>query len=200
MKTLILDGTPKEDTFSNNINQRLLKALKTNKSSVENIVLIDHDIKSCVGCFSCFFKTPGACVFNDIVREIPQTYINSDIAIILTPVTFGGFSSILAKAYYRIAIQIELHLFKYTRGEVNRRKRYNKRYPSLIAIGIERVEDLENRKIFNGLVSANAFRNIHAPEYKTIFLAEGNCVAEIDYRLNSALSEIQKTKKNSRTN
>jgi multimeric flavodoxin WrbA len=51
----------------------------------------------CVGCFNCWFVTPGECVFNDYGRELAKRICQSDLLIIFSPVTFGSYSSYAKK-------------------------------------------------------------------------------------------------------
>ncbi len=180
MKILIIKGLDKEDTLSMQVDQNLSKILDSPSTMVTHIDLAKHEIKSCIGCLNCFFKTPGQCILDDMVRQLPHTYLDSDMVVFITPITFGGFSSILAKAYYRMVIQLEMHLFQYSKGELNRKKRYKKQYPSIIAIGLEKEINQENRKIFLELIKSNAFRHIHAPWHKTLFFSENSSCKEIE--------------------
>lgn len=82
MKLLMLDGSEKNDSFSGRVNNTVVEVLKGKKTSVTNIILNKHDVKGCVGCLGCFFKTPGVCRFKDLVQKLPSTYVESDIVVI----------------------------------------------------------------------------------------------------------------------
>jgi multimeric flavodoxin WrbA len=139
----------------------------------------------------CFFKTPGKCIFNDVAREIPEQYVESDLVVFITPVTFGGFSALFAKAYDRIVIQLESHLFMSSEGEIHRKKRYHTTYPSLLAIGIEETGNMENRDVFKALVQRNTFHHLFAPAYRCVFLTtEDISQDEMATKIQNVLSEI----------
>ncbi len=195
MKTIILNGCKKEDSLSQEkVNQGLLNVLDSKNNPVTNIKLHEQDIKSCIGCMNCFFKSPGICVLDDIGRDLSHIYINSDIAVFISPITFGGLSSLFAKAYHRMTIQLEYHMFMIHKGELNRKKRYKKQYPSLIAIGIDMNNDKDEQKIFKELIGSNAFRHIHSPKHETIFFNDNHSATDIEDQLKNSLAKIRREK------
>jgi len=52
-------------------------------------VLSNRTLGSCTGCFQCWLKTPGLCVIDDDGRLLAGKFIQSDLVVLLTPVTFG---------------------------------------------------------------------------------------------------------------
>ena len=58
----------------------------------------DQSIKSCIGCWSCWLKTPGGGVMVDQMTEIYPDYINSDTIVLLMD-TSQGFINHRAKAF-----------------------------------------------------------------------------------------------------
>jgi len=191
MKLLMLDGSEKNDSFSGRVNNAVVEVLRGKKTSVTNIILNEHDIKGCVGCLGCFFKTPGVCRFKDLIQELPRIYVESDIAVLITRVTFGGFSSILAKAYDRLIIQLESHLFEVSSGVMRRQKRYKQSYPSLLAIGLEEEASGENRDIFKALVQKNVFEHLRSHKHKTLFFPKQTPVLEMRQKIDHALIKIK---------
>ena len=57
------------------------------KINKENEVIIynsnDTEIKDCIGCWSCWWKSPGKCALNDNAYQLYKDYINSDEVVIL---------------------------------------------------------------------------------------------------------------------
>ena len=190
MKTLILDGTEKNNHFAENVNRSILKNLKEKEIRANHLILNQHLINGCIGCLDCFFKNPGTCIFNDLVRKLPQEFIQSEVVILITPVTFCGFSSILAKAYCRLVIQLESHLFESSEGILIRKERYPKKSPSLMVFGLEENSDLEGRKVFTDLVAQTDFDHIHSPNYKVVFLPKDKPMNDINSIVKNIITEI----------
>ena len=128
MRIVILDGalenTPKN--WSAYLND-LTSTLKENNHEVIRFILKDADIHHCTGCFQCWMKTPGVCVFDDASREINRAGINSDFVLWASPLVMGFPTSILKKKMDRMIPLIHPY-FQIVQGETHHLPRY-KRYP-----------------------------------------------------------------------
>lgn len=162
MKALILNGSNKDDQTSETAQQIIIEELHGMKWEVKTLILRDMKIAPCMGCFGCWVETPGRCVIDDMGRDIAMSFIQSDLTILLTPVTFGGYSSELKKGLDR-SIGLIMPFFTKIGGEVHHKPRY-KKYPSLMGIGVLSKKDEESERIFKTLVQRNAI-NFHAPAY-----------------------------------
>ena len=61
---------------------------------VTAVTLSREDIKPCMGCAGCWVKTPGRCVITrDGANGIAESLIRSDAVVLLSKITFGGFSA-----------------------------------------------------------------------------------------------------------
>ncbi|MCY6369376.1 NAD(P)H-dependent oxidoreductase [Clostridium ganghwense] len=65
------------------------------ESQIEYIELHKENIKNCIGCFTCWTKTPGKCIHKDGMENLLQKLIDSDLVIWATPVYHYGMTSIL---------------------------------------------------------------------------------------------------------
>ncbi len=160
MKALILNGSVKDDNSLDIVHEVVQDELMRNSYQVDSFILHDTEVAGCLGCFGCWVQTPGICVIDDAGREIARKVIQSDLVVLLTPVTFGGYSSELKKAMDRL-IPLISPFFTKIQGEVHHKPRYD-RYPSLIAVGVHPQPDEEMEQIFKTLVSRNAI-NFHSP-------------------------------------
>ena len=127
-----------------------------------------HDLSGervafCQGCFECWVKTPGICKTGDVARRIAEEWVKSDVAVLVTPISFGGYGSQLKKAVDRM-IGIVSPFFAVINGETHHQPRYD-RYPALAAIGFLSEPDEEQAEIFHQLVAHNA-TNMHAPAHR----------------------------------
>lgn len=162
MRTVILNGARKDDPATDTVNELLTKELADVGWNVEPLTLRDARIGYCQGDFECWTKTPGACTAEDDSRDIVRALINSDVAIFLSPVTFGGYSSELKRALDKI-VCLDLPFFQKTKGEWRHPGRYG-RFPRVIGVGVMPHVDQESERIFTTLVSRNAL-NLHPPSH-----------------------------------
>ena len=80
MKVLVLNGSPKsEKSSSMYLTRAFLKG--ANFTDAEIIDISKQDIKACTGCYTCWSKTPGKCIFKDDMDEILKKRREADIII-----------------------------------------------------------------------------------------------------------------------
>jgi multimeric flavodoxin WrbA len=166
MKTLVLNGARTEKETTNTVSDCLEDSLNGKGHEVDVMVLRNEKIDSCLGCFGCWLKTPGECIIKDAGSELPRKVIQSDLVFLLTPVTFGMYSSELKKALDRFPCPVLLPFFKKINGEIHHAPRYDK-YPILVAVGVLPNSDEENENTFTTLVSRNGI-NLHTKAVSTI--------------------------------
>ena len=94
------------------------------------IKLDDQSINACIGCWSCWLKTPGRCVMKDKMAESYSDYINSDTVILLMD-TAQGFINHIAKAFLDRTIPHYHPYIKIVDGECHHVTRYT-RYPDMV--------------------------------------------------------------------
>jgi len=184
MKATILNGSFNDDTVLEIIHKTVIQELKDIEWEVIPFILRDLKITICRGCFECWMKTPGICRFDDAGREIAKSFIQSDLVIFLTPVTFGGYSSELKKALDRI-ICLDLPFFKKYSGEVHHLMRYEK-YPCFMVVGVLPEKDKESERIFKTLVERNAL-NFFPPAYVSGFIYRYQSQEEIQKKIETLL-------------
>ena len=159
MKVLILDGNSQDDTTENGIREMLCEALCAKGWLAETKPLAQMRVGPCVGCFNCWFKTPGECAIHDDGREVARAMANCDALIFLSPVTFGGYCSRLKYAVDRMIPTIS-PLFEKVGGEMHHKRRYPAH--GFLAIGWQCEPDAESAAVFARLAARNAI-NMHAP-------------------------------------
>jgi len=163
-----LNGALAGDSFVAGVASSLQDALRAEGWTVMPWTLRDEKLAYCLGCFECWTKTPGLCRIEDAGRDVARSVIESDLAIFLTPITFGGYSSELKKAVDRIICLISPF---FTRiggridGEVHHHARYA-RYPAMLGIGVLPEPHAAQEEIFRTLIGRNAI-NLHAPAHSS---------------------------------
>ena len=188
MKVLILDGTKSNNNESTKIFDLILEELKKLNWDITSIVLEDKNIDYCTGCFGCWVQTPGECVFKDYEENVVRNMVHSDLIIYLTPIMFGGYSSILKKALDRQIGRV-LPYFMKIDDEVHHPKRYEKQQ-SLLSIGLLNKLDTEKEEIFKTLVARNAI-NMWAPFQRAIIYLKGEDETEFSNNFSKALMEVE---------
>ncbi len=64
----------------------LVKGMQDAGAEVEEVFLRNKKIKNCIGCFTCWTKTPGKCALkDDMTAELYPKFITSDMAVFATP-------------------------------------------------------------------------------------------------------------------
>lgn len=86
-------------------------------------------IRDCVGCWSCWWKTPGLCALKDEAGKVYSDYINSDHVVMLLD-TANGFIDGHGKTFIDRLIQLYHPYILLKEGECIHRPRYDA-YPDL---------------------------------------------------------------------
>jgi len=169
MKILVLDGFPAgQGTVVQKVMRKSLSG-----HDLEYVELTREDIAWCRGCFNCWLITPGECAIQDAGQTIAHKFMNSDVVVLLTPITFGSYSSDLKKALDRLIPNIS-GLFTKHRGETHHVKRY-RRYPALITVGVQEQEDMTAAEIFRELAGRNSL-NLYPEAWACQTIATGDPV------------------------
>ncbi len=188
MKALILIGSKSDDSESAKIHEIMLEELKKLNWDETSIVLEDKNIAYCTGCFGCWVQTPGECVIKDYEETIVRKMVHADLIIYITPIVFGGYSSILKKALDRQISRV-LPYFTKIDGEVHHKKRYEKE-SALLGIGILDKPDVEKEEVFKTLVVRN-FINMWSPYQQAMIYTRGQDSLDFVNNFNNVLREVE---------
>lgn len=93
MNVLIINGSPKGERSNTMWLTNAFVSGFPEEARVKTITLRDKDIHPCMGCFSCWTKTPGQCAVKDDMQEIYQDILEADIIIESFPLYFAGMPS-----------------------------------------------------------------------------------------------------------
>jgi len=106
MKILVLNGSPKgsrSNTYK--LTKAFLAGMRESTKAangtfeVEEIQVNQRDISPCLGCFSCWSKTPGVCCIQDDMQEVIQKLLWADITIWSFPLYYftvpGGLKNLI---------------------------------------------------------------------------------------------------------
>jgi hypothetical protein len=184
MRALIFDGSREGETGLEALRSAIEGEMARAGLDSETLDLRDMDIAPCTGCFKCWTKTPGICVIDDAGRKVTEKLVNCDLLVILTPVTFGGYSSEVKKALDR-SMGWLLPYFTKVDGKTHHRPRY-KHYPDLLVFGTTPTSDTDLEALFKDLVDRNAI-NAHSPKHRAEVVTDDMDKAAIGRTVRSAL-------------
>lgn len=121
--------------------------------SIENAYTFEISktkVAHCVGCWTCWWKTPGKCVYKDL-NEFYHEYITADKAIFFAKVT-KGFVSGNMKNFFDRMIPLYLPYTTYKTGESMHVKRYEK-YPDIEFYYDGEFETNDGHEIFEDYIN-----------------------------------------------
>ena len=121
--------------------EEVVKRSKEKTENVEYYNLKELTINQCVGCFGCWVKTPGLCVFDDDMEQILKSIVHSDLLVFASPLVMGFVSSLIKRCMDRMIPLIHPY-FDFVRGEMHHMKRYES-YPQLGIIYQKSEDDTE---------------------------------------------------------
>jgi len=188
MKAILLDGSKANDNTAERVRAPLVAQLEAQGWDVEHTMLCDKKIGNCAGDFFCWVRTPGVCIIDDDNRAIAEALVASDLIVYLTPVTFGGYSSVL-KSMVDHQVQNVSPFFAQIDGETHHKKRYES-YPDLLAVGWMDAPDAQSETVFRHLAWRNAL-NWHAKTSVSDVVFAGQSDGEMLASAQKWLRELQ---------
>ncbi len=92
MKIVAINGGPRKAKISKTtmLLEAFLAGCRRAGAEVEVINLREKNIKNCIGCYTCWIKTPGECVQKDDMKEILEIRKGADLEVWATPVYIFG--------------------------------------------------------------------------------------------------------------
>jgi multimeric flavodoxin WrbA/putative sterol carrier protein len=88
MRVLAINSSPRADGISKTgmMLDALVQGMRDAGAEVETINLREKKIKNCIGCFTCWTKTPGVCVHkDDMTSELFPKFLEADLVVFATP-------------------------------------------------------------------------------------------------------------------
>lgn len=187
MRALVLNGARRDGETVDRATGLLADLLAERGWDTDVLTLREMEIRGCLGCFSCWVKSPGECIIDDGGRDVARMSVQSDLVVWLSPVTFGGYSSELKKALDRM-IPVVSPFFEIVDGEVHHRKRYET-IPPVIALGSSADPDGGEAATFRRLHERNA-RNLRPQSHAAAIVPDDADDATIRDALAGLLEEV----------
>jgi hypothetical protein len=186
---LLLDGRLDDEPTLALAHDALADGLAAGGWAVDDWTLRDDKIAWCAGCFKCWTQTPGVCAHHDGGRKVAERWVPSDLVVMLTPVTFGGYSSQLKKALDHV-IPILQPFMQKRHGETRHPQRYERRR-DLLVVGTVPADQSDGREAatFKRLVERNTC-NMQPPRWTVGVVAQGTSDWEVRVAVNALLAEV----------
>jgi multimeric flavodoxin WrbA/putative sterol carrier protein len=118
-KIAVIQGSPRKPGESKTgiLTDAFIKGCISAGAEVEVINLREKKINHCIGCYSCWTKTPGVCVFNDDAADIMKKEQEADLTVYAWPLYHFGINSIMKKYIERTLPAIQPYLIPNDNGE-----------------------------------------------------------------------------------
>jgi multimeric flavodoxin WrbA/putative sterol carrier protein len=154
MKILAIQGSPRPKTSNTEILlQEFLKGAQSQGAETETVYLKEKEIHSCVGCYTCWAKTPGVCVFKDDMPELLEKVKGCGILVYATPLYNFNVTALVKAFQERLLPLLDPHLIK--TGEAYRHpQRYavNRKMVLISTCGFPEVSHFDGlRQVFRHL-------------------------------------------------
>jgi multimeric flavodoxin WrbA/putative sterol carrier protein len=112
-KVLAIQGSPRPKASNTGILlNEFLRGAQSQGVETETVYLRDKKIHSCMGCYTCWTKTPGVCAFKDDMPELLEKVRGCDILVYATPLYNWNMSSLLKAFVERLLPLADPHLVK----------------------------------------------------------------------------------------
>lgn len=192
MKTLVLNGSPRDrssNTFK--ITKTFLEEMENANYDIDIIDISKKEINHCIGCFHCWNKTPGICLFKDDMKDILELYKNADIIIWSFPLYYFGMPSKIKALLDRLLpLNLPFMYLSEDKKTTYHTPRYNlpeKKYILISTCGFPTTKN-------NYEALKNQFDILYPKGYTNIFCPEGGII-NIPQLNESVKKYLEKVKK-----
>lgn len=128
-KITVIDGSPRGDDRSKTrmLAQAFIRGAESAGAQTEYITLRNLDIKPCCGCYTCWTKTHGVCIFNDDMPKILESIRDAELIVFASPLYYFSVTGIMKNFMDRMLPLMEPYMVKDGRGRVTHPKRFDKK-------------------------------------------------------------------------
>jgi len=124
-KIVVFDGGPRDTKFSKTtfMVNHFCRGAKSAGAEVEYVKLKDMKINSCTGCYTCWTKTPGECMFKDDMTDLRLKFRKADLIIFASPLYIFNVTGIMKNFLDRILPTVKPYML-IEEGETRHPHRY----------------------------------------------------------------------------
>ena len=150
MKVLAINSSPRGEGQSKTalMLDHLVKGMVEAGADVEVVALRRKKIRNCIGCYTCWTKTPGICLHkDDMSGELYPKWLAADLVIYATPLYHFTINAAL-KAFIERTLPVLQPFFEERNGVTHHPHRHNP--PSVVMLSVAGFPD---ESVFNQLSS-----------------------------------------------
>ena len=169
MKVLALNSSPRAEGQSktNLMLTSLVEGMQDAGAEVEAIELRRKTIKNCIGCYTCWTKTPGRCIHkDDMTDELFPKWLASDMVVYATPLYNYGMNATL-KAFIERTLPSMEPFFEVQNNRMYHPLRF--KVPAIVMLSVAGMPDEGHFKTLSNHMSyltATAGRRLLAEIYR----------------------------------
>ncbi|PKK85889.1 MAG: flavodoxin family protein [Thermoplasmata archaeon HGW-Thermoplasmata-1] len=172
MRIIVFNASPKaEQSATHFMAEPLLEGAAGAGAEVENVFLSKKNIRHCIGCFDCWFKTPGACCIKDDMGELLSKFSSADIAVFASPLYVDNVSGLMKTFIDRLIPLVDCHFSKDESGECRHGARIAK-YPRIAVMSNAGFPEIAHFQVLSHYFKRMA-RNMHSEVVAEIYRGAG---------------------------
>ena len=141
MNVLALNSSPRGNGQSKTelMLDRLVTGLREAGAGVEIVHLRQKNVKNCIGCYTCWTKTPGLCLHqDDMTRELYPKWLAADLVVYATPLYHFTVNATL-KAFIERTLPILQPFFEEHKGRT--RHPLRQKMPAVVMLSVAGFPD-----------------------------------------------------------
>ena len=173
MKITIFNGSPRAEKGNTHFMVKaFIEGAEKAGAVTNNIFLSKKKINPCMGCFTCWLKTPGVCVFKDDMKSLLSEVLSSDIIVFAFPLYVDNVSGQMKIFMDRLMTLADPRITKDENGESRHQKRYDQPSPGVVVISNCGFPEYSHFQVVSLLFKRFA-RNLHSKVLGEIYRTEG---------------------------
>jgi multimeric flavodoxin WrbA/putative sterol carrier protein len=169
-KIVVFNGGPRNTKFSKTtfMVNHFCKGAKSAGAQIEYIKLKDMKINPCTGCYTCWTKTPGECIFQDDMTDLRLKFRKADLIIFASPLYIFNVTGIMKNFLDRILPNMKPYML-IEDGETRHPHRYPEdKQQGFVVFSAAGFPEIDHN--FDGL--KGMFRCLHSHSEKSFLMGE----------------------------
>jgi len=149
---VVLDGGPRNAKLSKTtlMVDSFIEGAKHAGANVETFKLKNYEINHCTGCYTCWTKTPGECIFKDDMTMLRKKYREADLVVFASPLYIFNVTGIMKDFMDRLLPIMKPYMLLDEKGHIKHPDRFpEKGEQGFVVFSAAGFPDIEHN--FDGL-------------------------------------------------